>query len=59
MDPLLACVTSLGTGWIVLALAGGPWEMHTVTAAVFAVLVVSMVIAFGARWIISLHAGLA
>jgi hypothetical protein len=57
--PLLACVTSLGAGWIVLALAGGPREMHAVTAAVFAVLVVSMVITFSARWKISLHAGLA
>ncbi|MFC0434539.1 phosphatase PAP2 family protein [Kutzneria buriramensis] len=57
--PLLACVTSLGVGWVVLAIAGGPAEMHAVTAAIFSVLVASMIITFAVRWKISLHAGLA
>ncbi|AHH94773.1 hypothetical protein GCM10010174_36730 [Kutzneria viridogrisea] len=54
--PLLACIASLATGWVLLLVFGAPRELIALTAAMLGTLMISLAITFGARFKISIHA---
>ncbi|WP_324187535.1 phosphatase PAP2 family protein [Actinokineospora iranica] len=57
--PFAACVSSLALGWVALALGDAPDQMIALTAAMFATLVVAVVVTFTAHWKVSMHAAVA
>ncbi|TWP45232.1 phosphatase PAP2 family protein [Lentzea tibetensis] len=57
--PLLVAGASLTAGMVILVLGGAPHQMLALAGSMFASLLVSMAITFGAKWKISLHAAVA
>jgi hypothetical protein len=57
--PFAACIGSLGAGFVVLLLGHAPREMIALAASMLASLVFSLVITFGVKFKISIHAAVA
>lgn len=57
--PFAACIGSLGVGFVVLLVGHAPREMIALAASMLASLIVSLVITFGAKFKISIHAAVA
>ncbi|MCK2236365.1 MULTISPECIES: phosphatase PAP2 family protein [unclassified Crossiella] len=57
--PLLLCLASLSTGWLILFLGQAPHQLISLAAAMFVSLLACAAITLGARWKISLHAAVA
>lgn len=57
--PLLVAGASLTAGMVILVLGGAPHQMLALAGSMFASLLASMAITFGAKWKISLHAAVA
>ncbi|MDX8053480.1 phosphatase PAP2 family protein [Lentzea sp. BCCO 10_0798] len=57
--PFVACTSSLAAGIIVLLFGGAPSDMLALALAMFATLVVSVIITFGLSWKVSMHSAVA
>lgn len=57
--PLVTAGASLAAGTVIMFLGGAPRSMLALAGSMFASLIVSMAITFGAKWKISLHAAVA
>lgn len=57
--PFAACITSMCVGLAILIAGSAPREMISLATAMFASLIVTAAITFGARWKISMHAAVA
>lgn len=57
--PFIACTSSLAAGIAILVGGGSPRDMIVLAGAMFATLVVSVLITFGLKFKLSMHAGVA
>lgn len=57
--PFIACTSSLAAGIAILLVGSAPKDMIALALAMFATLVVSVVITFGMNWKVSMHAAVA
>lgn len=57
--PFVACISSLAAGIAILLVGNGPTDMIALALAMFATLVVSVIITFGMNWKVSMHAAVA
>jgi hypothetical protein len=57
--PFIACTSSLAAGIVILVVGSAPKAMIALSLAMFATLVVSVIITFGMNWKVSMHAAVA
>lgn len=57
--PFIACTSSLAAGIAILLVGGAPKDMTALALAMFATLVISVIITFGMNWKVSMHAAVA